>query len=355
MKITIIGAGKTGRGFLARLVNKEAEITFIDKNKELVNKLRNNSFKISFFGNKWPETIISDYKIYSWEEIDNINADLIFVSVGGINLTDVGIELKKYVKPGQKIIVAENASNPAKKLYEAIGVEGVLIAESTVFCTTVNDGEININSECYPYLQYNAKSIDNIALGLTNIKPIDNFDSFLDRKLFTYNSAACIIAYLGYLKGYEVFGEAANDPEILGMLDQNYELVNKAMCLKFGYDELDQKEFALLSRNKFTDKTIVDSVARNGREPQRKITRHERIVGIMMLLDECGLDTTILEKTLAAALLFSSKDDTSWEEIKNSNSYEEILTKYCEISKNNPIFNRIINYANKFAKNRSLN
>ena len=351
MKVTIIGAGKTGRGFLARLISKEAQITFIDSNKKLVNDLKNKSFKISFFGNKWPEITISDYEIYSWDEINSIDADLIFVSVGGTNLVDVGNQLKKYIKTDQKIIVSENASHPAQKLNDAIGIPGIYIAESTVFCTTVNANGLDISSECYPYLQYNNQSLNGCDLGLINIKPINNFDNFLDRKLFTYNSAACIIAYLGQLKGYTIFGEAANDPEILSLLDKNYDLVNKAMCLKYGYDEKDQKEFSMLSRNKFTDKTIVDSIGRNGRQPQRKITRNERIVGIMMLLDEYHLDTTILEKTLAGALLFSDDSDNEWKQIVTTKTIEEILIEYCEIPTTNPIYSRVIelvkNYQNQ--------
>ena len=348
MKVTIIGAGKTGRGFLARLIKDEADITFIDSNEELIKKLKNSSFKIDFFSNKWPSITISNFKAYSWDEIKEINADLILVSVGGTNLPAVGNELKKYIKSGQKIIVAENASKPAKKLFDAIGIEGISIAESTVFCTTINGDGLNIQSECYPYLQYNNKSLNNVSLGLKNLKGINNFDDFLDRKLFTYNSAACIIAYLGQLKGFTDFGAAANDPEILSMLDKNYALVNEAMCKKYGYDKEDQKEFALLSRNKFTDRTIIDSVARNGREPQRKITRNERIVGIMMLLNEYQLDTTILEKTLAGALLFTSDSDAEWEEIKKANSYAEILTKYCEIPETNSIFNRVLKYIDNY-------
>ena len=37
-KVVIIGAGKTGRGFLARLL-KDQEIVFIDKNRELIEAL----------------------------------------------------------------------------------------------------------------------------------------------------------------------------------------------------------------------------------------------------------------------------------------------------------------------------
>ena len=255
MKITIIGAGKTGRGFLARLLASE-EITFIDKNEELVKALCDaGKFEISYFGNKKPTQAVKFDKAYTWKNLEWNDPELIFVSVGGTNLGDVGAELKKYVKPGQRIIVCENASKPAKKLYDAIGIDGVKISESTVFCTTVEGEGLNINSEWYPYLQFDAEPMQDNLPTLANIKPISNFGNFLTRKLFTYNSASCIIAYLGYQKGYTVYSDAALDTEILALLDKNYSIINECMCLEFGYSKEDQEEFALLSRDKFTDTT----------------------------------------------------------------------------------------------------
>ena len=58
-KITIIGAGKTGRGFLARLLNGN-DITFIDKNATLCESLnKNKSFKVDFFGKKKPSICVN--------------------------------------------------------------------------------------------------------------------------------------------------------------------------------------------------------------------------------------------------------------------------------------------------------
>ena len=48
-KITVIGAGKTGRGFIGRLI-KESNLpfSFIDKDEALVKELESRSFKVSF-------------------------------------------------------------------------------------------------------------------------------------------------------------------------------------------------------------------------------------------------------------------------------------------------------------------
>jgi mannitol-1-phosphate 5-dehydrogenase len=171
------------------------------------------------------------------------------------------------------------------------------------------------------------------------LKPINNFGDFLTRKLYTYNSASCIIAYLGFLKGYKVYSDAANDGQILALLDKNYEQINKAMCLEFGYDEKDQKEFALLSRNKFTDKTIVDTVARNARDPQRKLGANERIIGPIKLHHKYGIDASVLEETAAAALLYDGE-----------NSPEDLLKNVCGLEVDDVIYKNIMAYVVKLNK-----
>ncbi len=349
-KVVIVGAGKTGRGFLARLLNGN-KIVLIDKNAALVEGLnKTKTVDIDFFGGKKPSMKVALSKVCTWETVsasDFDGAEVILVSVGGTNLADVGAELKKYVNRNTKIIVCENASSPAKKLGAAIGIDGLRIAESTVFCTTIEreKGSLEINSEWYPYLQFDGDVFGADAPVLDGIKAVANFGGFLDRKLFTYNSASCVIAYLGALKGYTVYSDAANDPEILKLLDYNYEIINECICREYGYEEQDQKEFALLSRDKFTDKTLVDTVARNAREPQRKITRAERIVAPMLLEEKYGKDSSVLEKTLAAALLYTPDEETEWNAMLAEKGYEGILTELAGLDPNSAIFARVLNMA----------
>lgn len=354
-KVVIVGAGKTGRGFLARLLSGN-EIVLIDKNAALVEALNETkTVDIDFFGGKKPSLKVELFKVCTWYTVDAADfagAEVILVSVGGTNLADVGAELKKYVTKDTKIIVCENASSPAKKLGAAIGIEGLRIAESTVFCTTIEreKGGLAINSEWYPYLQFDGDVFGADAPALDGIKAVANFGGFLDRKLFTYNSASCVIAYLGAFKGYTVYSDAANDPEILALLDKNYEIINECICREYGYEEQDQKEFALLSRDKFTDKTLVDTVARNAREPQRKITPAERIVAPMLLEEKYGKDSSVLEKTLAAALLYTPEEETEWNAMLDAKGYEGILTELAGLDPNSAIFARVLD----MAKNRNV-
>ncbi len=332
-KIAVIGAGKTGRGFIGRLLAEAGkDILFIDKNRELVDRLNaEKSFRVSFFGGSREPVTVGNYTACTWETADLSDTELIFVSVCGQNLKDVGAELTARLPADKKIyiITCENASHPSKTLREAIIGKTVAVSEATVFCTTIEDVGIHINSENYPYLQCNADLLEGYIPPVSSVRAIGNFSDFLTRKLYTYNAASCVIAYVGALLGYTDYGAAANDPAVLALLDKNYAATNVAMCKRFGYELQDQTEFALLSKKKFCDRTIVDTVARNAREPHRKLGAGERIIGAATLLREQGEDASVLELTAAAALLYQDPADTVWTGMQKEKGIAGILTDVC--------------------------
>ena len=338
-KIVIIGAGKTGRGFIGRLMAEAGrEILFIEKDAALVDALnREGSFDVAFFGGVRPDFRVSGYRAVTWEDADLADTEVIFVSVGGQNLAEVGAALSaKLADEALPIITCENASHPSRTLGDALG-KGNPISEATVFCTTIEGEGLSIHSENYPYLQCNAELLRGYLPTVPAVRAIPNFADFLTRKLYTYNAASCVIAYVGALLGYSDYGEAANDPRILALMDKNYAATNAAMCARFGYDPADQREFAALSKAKFTDRTIVDTIARNAREPHRKLGGAERIIGAAKLLREYGEDSAVLELTAAAALLYSDPKDTKWSEIQSRLTPAGILEEISGLPESDPL------------------
>ena len=344
----IVGAGKTGRGFLARLLQEAAEdVIFIDKNETLVRELNDaGTFQIRFFGDVREPYRVSGFRAYTWETADLEDAELILVSVGGQNLKEAGESLSKCLKDEKHyyVITAENASHPSKTLKEAIGKENVSVSESTVFCTTIEEEGLNIHSENYPYLQCDGDLLEGYVPAAKTIKPIGNFSNFLTRKLYTYNAASCVIAYLGWKKGYTNYADAANDEEILELLDKNYEVTNRVLCREFGYEEGDQREFAALSKAKFCDRTIIDTVARNARDPHRKLGANERIIGPIKLMHKYGEDASVLEQTAAAAILYDHEGEDAWRAVKAEKTKEQILTDICGLRENDVIYQNIKKY-----------
>lgn len=347
-KAIVIGAGKTGRGFIARLAAEAGcSVLFVDKDAALVDRLNQaGRFEVSFFGGARKSVEVSSYRAETWETADFSYADLVFISVGGQNLQAVGEALKAKLPANRPccIITCENASSPADRIQTIIGRSDVAVSEATVFCTTIENGGLDIASEDYPYLQCDRDRLNGYMPCIPAVKPVENFRHFLTRKLYTYNAASCVIAYLGALKGYQVYSDAANDPDILKLLDQNYEQTNRAMCMEFGYDPQDQAEFALLSRKKFTSVEIRDTVERNARDVARKMAPGERIMGIMQLIAKHGGDASVLEMTAAAALLYTA--DPSWEKLKAEMGFKQILTEVCGVT-DEALIQRILGHAQK--------
>jgi mannitol-1-phosphate 5-dehydrogenase len=375
-EIAIIGAGKTGRGFIGRLL-QEAGLPFlmIDKNIELVEKLETaGSFEVEFFGGAREPMLIKDFKVEHTENqvIRELFSEikLVFVSVGGSNLTEAGQWLAGVFEKRMmenmvecSFITCENANKPAQKLKDAfllnLNSEDKEIAEklygfseATVFCTTIEDGEapLNILSENYPRLQCDAAPLKANLPEVKGLQPVMGFQNFLVRKIYTYNAASAAISYLGWHKGYKIYSDAANDEDILKLLKNLYEEVGKALCKAHGYKEEDQKEFAELSLKKFRDRTISDTIERNAREPHRKLAFNERIIGPALLIREYGGDSSALEITAAAALLYDNEADIEWKRLKESLGAEGILREFCKLEEGSLLAEGIMKYYVKLQK-----
>ena len=121
------------------------------------------------------------------------------------------------------------------------------------------------------------------------------------------------------------------------------------LCKEFGYDEKDQEEFAALSKAKFCDRTIADTVARNARDPQRKLGANERIIGPIKLLHKYGEDASVLERTAAAAVLYENDGEDVWRAIRAEKTEEQILTEICALDEDSVIFKNIMGYIKAFS------
>lgn len=351
--IAIIGAGKTGRGFIGRLIQGSGlGFHLIDRNRELIEKLRDaGHYEVGFFGDSREPVRVTDYvATHSGDpHLGDILKDvrLIFVSVGGTHITEVAQWLAHLysTRIGEvieecSVILCENASNPALAFRQAFLTSlkeeerpkaGMLFgfSEATVFCTTIESirNPLNIQSEDYPFLQCSAETLKANLPCVKGLMPLNDFENFLIRKIYTYNAASAAISYLGWLKGYSVYSDAANDPDILLLLDQLYMEVGKAMCAEYGYDAEEQREFAARSLSKFRNRTIQDTIARNTREPQRKLAFNERIIGPALLVEKHGGDVGSLATTAAAALLYEDAEDYEWNTLQKESGPAGILEK----------------------------
>lgn len=145
---------------------------------------------------------------------------------------------------------------------------------------------------------------DITGMGLT-----DNLVAYVQRKLFTLNCGHATTAYLGFLKGYKTVDEALKDSAIEETVRGAMTESGAAICREHGFDPAAHAEYIDRIMNRFRNPYIKDDVARVGREPLRKLSPADRLVGPARLADKYGLPKTNLLKAIAACLRYNNPAD----------------------------------------------
>ena len=360
MNIVVLGAGKTGRGFIGRLLTEAGcSFTLIDSDPVLTAALRDRgSYRISFFGgSRKPVLVSSSEAFHISEEAANaslMTADLVFISIGANNFPQAALLLARAISSGRDpnrrllIVTAENAIEPAKKLRILLeeqlgrGLPGkmrITVTESVIFCSTLEDSpsQVDILSEDYDELPF-AADFPDFKAGVWVpgfMKPELQFSLLMKRKIFTYNCASAAIAYLGDLSGYSLYGDAAHDPRVVNVLELLYRDLNRVLCAEYGFSMESQKEFAAKSFSKFQNKAITDSIDRNARDARRKLAPDERMVGPLLLMEKHGIRSNALSLVTASAVLYGIRHDSTMQELLKKRGVEGLLLDVCSIGGDN--------------------
>ena len=310
--ICIIGAGQTGRGFINRYVASAGErVAFIDCDRSLVDELgQSSSYRITFSDPARKPVELSNYLAFHTDD-DRAHdalevADLVFISVGRGNLPAVNAYLNGIwshaVSRKRVVITAENGVKVSAALESLRAIDGVQLTEAIVFCTTLGNRQtLDILSESLDYFPYGASSVD-CAIPLKGMTADPDLDVLMQRKIYTYNCLSACYAYLGAYKRFEVYADAANDGEISVIVDDIAVVINKCVSQCYGVPLHEQEQFAAMAISKFKNRMIVDTVARNVRDPSGKLAENERLIGPLSLMASMNLDCPALLLVVAAAL-----------------------------------------------------
>lgn len=313
--ILIIGAGKSGRGFLPQYIDSKDHILFVDKDEALIDKLKaSKNYEISFYGNTKPAKNIFNYQAYCATQKNYqyclTHCDMVAVSIGLEHYEELANNLKPYchLLKDKAIVTFENGIDAASKLQGFLGVEDIQISEGSIFCTTNTMHDIDIISQDICYLPIKNKALDQIYL--ENVTPIEDFHLFMERKLYTYNLLSALFCYSGYLKGYKLLHEAALDIEIRKDAEDLMQSLNPILADYFHVSLHDQQVFAQGAIDKFSNPFIQDSIQRNCRDVKRKLEANERFMKPFVLLHQAQKDANILLKSIAAALVYDEKEES---------------------------------------------
>lgn len=321
MKDTVIlGGGRTGRGFIGRLLTESGiRFTILDKNRTLIDALNQKGhYFVKFFSLRPPVKIdhFEAYETSSPRASEIIkNAKNIFISVGAENLEAAALYMNKNQAHPENIVICENAIEPSLTVQSVFKRNSAInFVETAVFCTTINsnDNPVDICSDEYHKLPFDALKGKNSFFRAPFFEPEKNFPALLKLKKYTCDTASAIIAYNGWRLGYLNYAEAANDPEIQKLLHGFYTAIINAICSEYGMSPNVQRQFAKLSLLNSVNREINDTIEQNARQPLRKLGPNERIAFPMKLLLKYNFNIQPLCKTAALAVLYGEMTDSEW-------------------------------------------
>lgn len=335
-KAVMYGGGNIGRGFIGMLFSQSGyEVAFIDVAKPVIEHLNTNRcYPVRILkGNE-----VTDISVENVCAIDGNDMDAAAQAIAECDImaTAVGVKILKFIIPnlvegirrrfaaGNKplnIIICENL-NDANKIVEKMIKEQLTEEECRHFDEQVGlveasigrmvpiqtpemqDGEpMRVCVETYGFLPVDKDAFKGEIPEVKNMIPFSPFDFFIKRKLFVHNMGHATCAYLGGFVGKEYIWEAIADPDIYIMVQNAMEASALALSKKYGVDVADLFRHIQDLLVRFTNAALQDTCDRVGREPERKLDRHDRLVGSWALCREMGVDNSFQAAGIAGALL----------------------------------------------------
>lgn len=348
------GAGNVGRGHIGHIFSKAGyKVVFADIDEQLISLLRKEGYYIvRLIGESTREEKVKNFEIYHInKEREKIleyisKADIVSTAVGPniyLSLAPIiaeGLALHK-AEP-VNVMACENFFRSTERLKLEISkylsplpgwigfpnVEiGRIVPPSERCSLTVNVEDFN------EFLLEKSNFIGPFP-NIEGLEFIDNFELFWKRKIYTVNMGHAILGYLGYLKGYINVSDAVKDVWIKEVLIGALQEV-RALLIKLGLDLAYIDNYLEVLLKRFSNIELGDTVYRVARDPIRKLSPEDRLVGPALECEKNGLPFDNLAIGIAGALLFDYKEDKSALELQEKikrEGLESVLRDICNIS-----------------------
>jgi len=336
MKAVHFGAGNIGRGFVGLLLHQGGyELVFSDVAEPLVDAINAaDRYTVREVGVGGRDHVVTGFRaINSAHHPEQVAAE---VAAADVATTAVGPQVLRFVAPlivaglrerdpdaaPLQVMACENAIGATDTLRgemrAAAGDDWEALSRRAVFANTAVDrivpgqpegGGIDVTVE--PFFEW---AIERAPFGDTppsipGAHFVDDLAPYIERKLFTVNTGHATAAYLGARAGHVKISDALADEAVAAGVAAALEETSAVLAAKHGFTPDDLAAYRATILDRFRNDALPDTVARVGRQPLRKLSRHERFIGPAAEAAERGLSTRALREAVAAALAFRDADD----------------------------------------------
>jgi len=373
-RIVIIGAGATGRGQLGQVAYSAGwTVAYIERDRGLVDVLKQSGrFTVGLAGERVVDLEVSDFQVFHTSDEGGsqaiADADILATAVLPTNLQSTvptiaeGLKLRRALSVAKplNVIACENMerSSSTLKRYLQSGapdLDWAWVEQRVGFPDAMVARAVPVPKADPLYLLAEATqewSVDRQGLvepmprleGMTLSK---NQGAALERKLYIKNTGHFSIGILGFRKGYALMDQAARDPEVFALVDQVTRESAWTVAAKHRFDRDWLEDYRATFLEQMKSPFLPDEVSRVIREPMRKLTREERLVGPAMLACELGGKHQGLAKMIAFALTLDNPADAQCRELRARLAGEgpkKTIAAVCGVPESHPLSAEIGNH-----------
>jgi mannitol-1-phosphate 5-dehydrogenase len=366
VKIAVhFGAGNIGRGFVAQFLHESGyEVVFADVSDELIGALQTQpSYLVHEIGEGARDHVVDGYRaINSATHEDEVvaaiaSADLVTTAVGARILRFVAPVIAKGLaaRAGDAapltVIACENAIGGTDILAEEVRQHGP--ADNAVFANCAIDrivpeqhGGLDVTIESFSEWVVDRTPFAGTEPDIVGVTWVDDLQPFIERKLFTVNTAHAAAAYHGHDRGWVQIREALATPELQAEVRAVLDETKALLVEKHGFGPAEQQAYIEKTLKRISNPDLPDTCERVGRGPLRKMSRHERFIGPAAELAERGGEVWNLLNAVGAALRFDVPEDAESVELQallaSGEPADRIAATITGLEASHPLFPHVV-------------
>ncbi|MEO8094284.1 MAG: mannitol-1-phosphate 5-dehydrogenase, partial [Pseudolysinimonas sp.] len=181
---------------------------------------------------------------------------------------------------------------------------------------------------------------------ISGVTWVDDLEPFIERKLFTVNTAHAAAAYHGHDRGWVSIREALATPELQAEVRAVLDETKALLVAKHGFTPDEQQAYIEKTLKRISNPELPDTCERVGRGPLRKLSRHERFVGPAAELLERGMTAWDLLNAMGAALRFDVAADAESVELQallaSGETADSIAATITGLEASHPLFPHVV-------------
>jgi len=370
LEAVVFGTGKMACGLLGPLLTESGyETVFVGRRKDVVEAMnRHGSYRLAVTGPVARRVTVQRCKALEVAQRQAVadavaRADIVMTGVGIDNLASLapliaqGLWQRSQALGARplNVLACENlpgaggylrhlivSSAPLEQgmAVESVGGFSAALTRRIMTGGGLRDGELWFAVSGPPELVVDIKGMKGAFPRISGIGFTEDFSALVMRKLYTLNLAQAVAAYLGYRSGCRYVHEAAVHPAVAPVVQGALREATAALQAEFPRQVREIARHGAVALLDIANPGLGDTIRRVARDPRRKLSPLERLVGPARLAFRHGLPHSHLSFGIAAALAYDEAGDPealALQETLTTEGVDRVLTVDCGLLPHEPL------------------